>query len=59
MSGIKLTPIYLYLYDLGYNGDQIENLTLKQLEDILNDEYEHKCTATNHVGVCDMCMERE
>lgn len=38
MSGIKLTPIYLYLYDLGYNGDQIENLTLKQLEDILNGE---------------------
>ena len=55
MTGIKLTPIYLYLYDLGYDGDQIENLTLKQLEDILNGEYEHKCTATN----CDMCMERE
>jgi len=36
MTEIKLIPIYLHLYDLGYSGDEIENLTLNQLEKILD-----------------------
>ncbi|MAK54438.1 MAG: hypothetical protein CML17_01075 [Pusillimonas sp.] len=37
-NDIRLTPIYLHLMDMGMTGDQIENLTLREVERILDGE---------------------
>lgn len=51
-NAIKNEIVMLFeSYNIGVDCD-IDNLYA-----IVNNT--HKCTATNHVGVCDMCMERE
>lgn len=34
-EGIRLMPIYTYFMKRGYSGDEIENMTLKQIEEYL------------------------
>lgn len=40
MTGIRLIPIYLHFEKLGYTPLEIQELTLRQIEDILNEEPE-------------------
>lgn len=40
MTGIRLIPIWMHFRELGYTDEQIENLTLRQIEDLLNAEDE-------------------
>ena len=37
---IRLMPIWIHFRELGYTDEQIENLTLKQIEDVLNGKYD-------------------
>jgi len=39
-NGIRLIPIWIHFRELGYTDEQIENLTLKQIEDVLNGKYD-------------------
>ena len=34
-EGIRLMPIYTYFMKRGYSGDEIENMTLRQIEEYL------------------------
>ena len=36
-NGIKLIPIWIYFREQGFNDEEIENLTLRQIEDYLNE----------------------
>jgi len=39
---IKLMPIYTYFRSLGYSGEEIEKMTLREIEDILDEQEEIK-----------------
>ena len=38
IGNIRLTPIWIYFRERGYTDEQIENLTLKEIEELLNEE---------------------